>query len=808
MEVKFDKHSLIINNKPEVIRSASIHYFRTPGKDLWYDRLCKLKAAGYNAVDVYFCWNFHTNSSGDYCFDGIKDVNALLKTIEHLGLYLIARPGPFINAEVSAGGLPYWLLKDKDIVPRNKKDGNYVYSEKYMQELAKWYDMIVPEIASCNNLIAFQIENEYSTNNAEPDYIKELYKMAKERGIVVPIFHNDAYIAGLYADDVDLYAVDVYPFINTKVDWRSETFSFDTLDNLEEISRLYKPNAPVFIMELQSGWYDKWHGKGYGSIRENLGRSHINAVTKTALSQGVTIFNHYMGCGGTNFLDIASDEVYTCYDFAAPISEIGEIKENYYAVKDINYFLYGFNVSRTEAIAQDLLEPQENIYVKLRQDLKNNAKWLFVRNFNPHEVFLELKGNRTLNLQPYEMKIVPIDLALKACTLNFSGAEIFTRIRNDYKETIFLICDENNYLEITDKKGEKTTITGNWEDFFTLDFEDGKQKTKIVFITRETVDKAWLFNGNLIFGPDFVYPYGQIFLEKSETVTYYNLDAGFFEHKYEVEEKKPLQIFLNKWEVDFCAPEIEKNYDYSKWKKVKDDKLDSFSNEIYSEFIFYKGQISNKIREITVCARHLFAVYINGVEVLNRDSYLFDNMNSVDETVTFDVDYSLLTNDINEVTVLVQNLGFDRGFTNDMNKPRGLMVFKTLPEEKIEWRIRGRIGLQSREFDSCQEPYMAQMKTKFYLNDFKPYNPLILKFDNVPFERATIFLNGIKIGRFLKFNSRQTSFYLPSTFLANENELSILVWEKKVNIPSIKYFKNKLENAILVVEAPLQYKMF
>jgi len=808
MEVKFDRYSLIIDGKPKVIRSASIHYFRTPGAELWFDRLSKLRAAGYNAVDVYFCWNFHTNSTGDYSFEGIKDVDKFLETVERLGLYLIARPGPFINAEVSAGGLPFWLLKDKEVIPRNKKDGNYIYSEKYMQELSKWYDLIVPKIIRHENLIAFQIENEYSTNGGEADYIKELYKMAKDRGVNVPIFHNDAYIAGLYADEADIYAVDIYPFINPRVSWKNDTFTFDTLDNVEEISRLYKPQAPIYIAELQSGWYDKWHGKGYDDIRKNLGREHLNAVTKTALSQGVTMFNHYMGCGGTNFLDVASDEVYTCYDFAAPISEIGEIKENYYVAKEINSFLYGFNFAHTEPIDSDFVKSCENVYVKARRDLINNVTWLFLRNFNSTGVDINLTGGRVVKLKPYEMKIVPLELELYACKLDFSGAEIFTRLKNKFKETVFLICSEGNYIEITDKNGERTTITSTWEDFFALDFEFEGKKTKVVFISRECADKAWIFNGNLIFGADFIYPYGEIFLHETKNITFYNLDVGFFEREYKVEKKRPFKIAMKSWDVDFCAPEIEKSYDYSKWKKVEDDKLDIFSNGIYSEFIFYKGKISNKVREITLSALHLFAVYINGVEVLNRDSYLFDNMNSVGETVTFAVDYSLLTDDVNEITVLVQNLGFDRGFTNDMNKPRGMVTFETVPYEKINWHIRGRIGLESRKFDVKQEPYIAQLKTKFYLSEFKPYNPLILNLNEAPFERATIFLNGIKIGRFLKFNSRQTSFYLPQAFLANENELSILVWEKKINISSITPFKNKLENAIIVVEAPKSYTKF
>ena len=68
---------------------------------------------------------------------------------------------------------------------------------------------------------------------------------------------------------------------------------------------LLKPHSVLFIC-------------GY-----SFGDEHINIMTKTALSQGVTLFNHYMIAGGTNWADLACDEVYTSYEFCAPIDEFG-----------------------------------------------------------------------------------------------------------------------------------------------------------------------------------------------------------------------------------------------------------------------------------------------------------------------------------------------------------------------------------------------------------------------------------------------------------------------------------------------------
>ena len=163
MEISFDKYSLIIDGKRVLIKSGAFHYFRTPGEKMAQDRFLKMKAGGYNAVDIYFNWNYHSSKPGEYDFTGVKDVRKVLKAAKGADLYVIARPGPFINAEVNAGGLPFWLLKMEDVIPRNRIGTEYKYSPAYMKYIAEWYDQIIPIINEFDNVILFQIENEYAT---------------------------------------------------------------------------------------------------------------------------------------------------------------------------------------------------------------------------------------------------------------------------------------------------------------------------------------------------------------------------------------------------------------------------------------------------------------------------------------------------------------------------------------------------------------------------------------------------------------------------------------------------------------------
>ena len=56
--IRYDNRSLIIDGKPVFIFSGAMHYFRVP-RELWKDRLQKLKDAGLNCVETYVPWNLH-----------------------------------------------------------------------------------------------------------------------------------------------------------------------------------------------------------------------------------------------------------------------------------------------------------------------------------------------------------------------------------------------------------------------------------------------------------------------------------------------------------------------------------------------------------------------------------------------------------------------------------------------------------------------------------------------------------------------------------------------------------------------------
>lgn len=155
LKVSYDHYSLMVNGERQFIYSGEFDYWRLPSPSMWKDVLQKMKAAGFNAVTIYFNWGYHSAKEGQYDFSGIRDVDKLLDMAQDVGLYVIARPGPYINAETDAGGYPDWILTDKG----KARTSDAEYTKQYME----WFDHINPiikrhQITYGGNIILYQVK--------------------------------------------------------------------------------------------------------------------------------------------------------------------------------------------------------------------------------------------------------------------------------------------------------------------------------------------------------------------------------------------------------------------------------------------------------------------------------------------------------------------------------------------------------------------------------------------------------------------------------------------------------------------------
>src|SRR3954452_7030045 len=162
--VTFDKYSLMVDGQRVYLWSGEIHPFRLPNPDLWRDMLQKMKANGYNGVSIYVDWAYHSAKPGVYDFSGVRDMDRFLDMAEEEGLYVMARPGPYINAEVDGGGFPGWLTTTAG----NTRTGD----PEYLKLSDEWQTQIDRIIArhqltdGGGSVLAYQVENEYYHGDA------------------------------------------------------------------------------------------------------------------------------------------------------------------------------------------------------------------------------------------------------------------------------------------------------------------------------------------------------------------------------------------------------------------------------------------------------------------------------------------------------------------------------------------------------------------------------------------------------------------------------------------------------------------
>ncbi|MDC7682118.1 beta-galactosidase [Asticcacaulis sp. BYS171W] len=352
--VSWDEHSLMINGHREFIWSGEFHPFRLPDTNAWRDVYRKMKASGFNTVALYFNWGYHSPAPGAYDFTGIRDMDLAIRMAEEEGLYVIVRPGPYINAEVSRGGFPGYLARQTGVARTMAPD--------YLKEADDWLTHINAiiarhQISRGGKVILYQVENElFDTSDEHRRYMDHLIKKARADGIDVPLFHNspnslpnwvpqgsETYYT-VAAPGLDLYAFDGYP--GGSCNEKGEVGAHNPAPNngiysttQPQIGSLASPKTPGFAAEYGAGWFDYWGSVGnYECNAKRLGPGYVRTFYGANIINRVTIHNIYMAFGGTSWGWMPASVVYTSYDYGAPISETRQLRDKAYTLKQLGQF--------------------------------------------------------------------------------------------------------------------------------------------------------------------------------------------------------------------------------------------------------------------------------------------------------------------------------------------------------------------------------------------------------------------------------------------------------------------------------------
>ena len=313
------KDRFYLNGKPFQVISGAFHYFRTV-PEYWRDRLEKLKNMGCNTVETYIPWNFHEPSKGKFLWDGMHDVCRFIETAQELGLYMIIRPSPYICAEWEFGGLPAWLLKDKNMRLR-------CCYEPYLNEVRDYYSVLIPKLAPYQidrggNIILVQIENEYGYYGNDTAYLEFLRDTMRGLGITVPFATSD----GPWSEPLFKSGMvgDALPTGN---------FGSSAKWQFSQMKKFIGEDRPLMCMEFWNGWFDAW-GEEHHRTEPEKAAMELEELLKLGS------VNFYMFEGGTNFgfmngKNSGKTGDVTSYDYDAPLTEDGQITEKYRLFKKI-----------------------------------------------------------------------------------------------------------------------------------------------------------------------------------------------------------------------------------------------------------------------------------------------------------------------------------------------------------------------------------------------------------------------------------------------------------------------------------------
>ncbi|EKM53444.1 glycoside hydrolase family 35 protein [Phanerochaete carnosa HHB-10118-sp] len=485
--VTFDAHSLFLDDKRLYVFSGEVHTWRMPsGPAIWRDVFQKMRAAGFNAISVYHHWGLSEGKQGSLDFNYYRSHTDLYEVAKEVGLLVIARPGPYINAETTGGGFPGWLTNN----PAKARTNETGFSEAWTSYMDAASEFIKPYQYPDGPVIAVQAENEFfESSSGDPGRSESMVQIEdnlRGNGITkVPITHNDASPSGRYAHglgEVDLYMWDSYPqgfdCANPTL-WR-EINSGD----LDTAHKAINPDIFWATGEFQAGAFDPWGGSGYDKCFQLTNEQFANMVYKNNYGAQTTYQNLYMVYGGTNWGNLAEPTVYTSYDYGAPIREDRTLSPKYSEIKLQAAFLHaspdflvatrfgngtiGFGTAFSDnprIYTTALSSPSgAHFYIVRSNSVTHTNMTKFTLRVNTTEGPLTIpQFGPQATLDARESQILVSEYSFNSHTLKYSTAEVFAWATIDSTDHLILYANEGHQVEavISGVPSDKPKVTGS-----------------------------------------------------------------------------------------------------------------------------------------------------------------------------------------------------------------------------------------------------------------------------------------------------------------------------------------------------------
>ena len=379
---------------PQLPVMGEFHYNRTDHR-YWRDALLKMKASGINIVATYCIWSLHEEVEGELSWEGHLNLRCFVELCKELDMKVHLRFGPYCNAEIKNGGLPDWIVSNKNLVTRSN-------DPLYLEYVRRWYQAVYDQVKGLlwkdgGPVMALQLENEYVRKGMIIPHLLTLKKMAVEIGFDLPLYSMTHWMDSEYPKgEIVPYAgfyIEAPWTASGKNEIPTSNFEFFTYNRLSDnigtdiiklegdVESLSGENndSPFFTCEIGVGTTAFYHRRAV--VPEEMAGENINL----RLGCGANMMGYYMYTGGTNpvgkISTYQSSGPRISYDYQAPIREFGTLGTVMQETKKYNYFMNDFGTALAPAVAYLPTRNQDRDNLQWAVRLNESAGYLFCSNY-------------------------------------------------------------------------------------------------------------------------------------------------------------------------------------------------------------------------------------------------------------------------------------------------------------------------------------------------------------------------------------------------------------------------------------------
>ena len=473
-----NNYYLRIDGKPVLPVMGEFHYSRYPRAE-WEQAILQMKAAGINVIAFYCFWLHHEQEEGHYRFDDNLDVRYFIQLCAKHGLKAVARIGPWAHGEARNGGMPDWFVKKKmkSGFDRVTKNGSIE------PEVAAWYKTLAKQFEGLyykdgGPLIGVQVDNEMRSNgpgSAGYEYLRSLKKLAVDDGIDVPLYVVTGWPGPQVPEDDVLPLWGGYPDApwtqNTKdlppnniytfnADRKDKNIGNDVLTDMGAASKTPLYRHPFLTVELGGGMQITYHR------RPTLQAGDLLALDYTRLGAGANMLGYYVFHGTQHPLSwhqeyttqeskstiypYPNDYPMISYDFEAPITEWGYLRDYYHDFKLLHQFINSYGPYLAPMAAQIPAEnpTKADNLTDLRYTIRSRAGagFIFFNNYvrhydlaaHPNVVFniktdkgiLRIPQSGSINISNKVYGAIPFNYNMDGVLLKYATAHPSTILDN------------------------------------------------------------------------------------------------------------------------------------------------------------------------------------------------------------------------------------------------------------------------------------------------------------------------------------------------------------------------------------------